>query len=1008
MSNYLKNLRQEVEISSMAPSPSYGNTHVPAGTNVYFRETGNPIPFTERLAHQVEIQVRKAFHYPYGPEFYNPPSMGSPALDGELKRFICALAAYFDPYSDAVMSKEFLFDGIKRLDFVDELKKIRFKSMVESFDNGRLTDHDEKYDACKSYRINDIGQIFNYRYWFFWSTEDPGDEQFSLLPLKAPTREQIDTFKEALRECLPESVSPVYEEEILLQVTGSGCIIPGTNLSSKVYISKGNKKHNSFSDKPLEAKLVYVQKCPGDTRRASVLSVPQSNSIKLIEKQTAIIAENTKDSIYVNSDNEFDKRMRRFKRIYNHFLCRDIRKDGLTKVRQFVTATLEVLEELYPDLPMHRYKGIYDNWTWWHAETPENRVQPPRGVGLGMSSAITTLMQAAHRRVVYKRMLDSDEHIEGRIEGLFYHDDAVIGFTDQGDLDTYDSFEDTYFEEIGLIKNKKKTFSANDFVICENYSNSFNDKKSYTMNLLYSVFAATNIVEAKSLLQQLVKYPCDVDINPYISKYVSYFGYEFIPEESRLPYRLGGWVPAEYCGVDTTFYWYDINTSKLHQSLMTAASHQQIEPIIDKKLREDDSLFVSPVEQLFGFNLDYGGYREAFYSSMPMCDLHRKMGNFSVEGSKAIAFNRLLEKRQKIFNKVLKTHRCMQEKDWYEMYKSFYPFKDILPVQGLHPERDLREYESSIGASFHTIETGHNNTISFLGFHNPDVHMFQKVIPTPIPPTVAGPMNHRRPTNEEHRLIARGPQFMSGTIIVQGRRFIPIQDCYNFLQTSWIDPYSVASAWQACHGLPTFPDVPPSGDPLWQEIIAYRQSNFHYWWKYTPYKREYQVLVRRLGWKTMNKEEYQCDEFIQELLQEIASQEDPADVSVLPVHETEPGKWEDLYGPFVQALKEDSCYQKFDEEEYREWESVYNPSVSEEEMDPEEEQEFLENFIEDDLSSQASNVSSQKDYILLDRNSMVDSDASYDSSKEGSLIVLTASVSSSEYKTESTHDLDHG
>jgi hypothetical protein len=917
-------------------------------TKPFEREYGTPIEYSLNTARYIQDQVKKAFCFDE-PYLYDPPPSGLPFLDGEIKRFICALAAYRDPFSKPVLPLQQLIDGILDKDFCSYLKKVRFKSLVKSIEEGTLTQEDPELDKVEAFYIRDIGSIFNYRYWIFWDTEDPEDELWANEPLP-PTdiSKYIEEYKETLKQVLPDTVDVVEEEEILLQSTSSGCVNERTGLPTKVYIEKQDVRMNCFSSKPLKSKLVYVQKCPGDTRRASVLTVPQSNTIKLIEKQVAKIAKNVTDSIYVTSVDDFKERFNSFKRDHEFFLCRDIKKDGLTKLRSYVQATLEVIQEKYPNLPMNKYKDIFSSWTYYKAETPHILVKPPRGVGLGMTSAITTLMQSAHKRLVVKRILqDPGRTLLGKVGAIAYHDDIAIGFEYQHDLDEFDSAEDTYFEDIGVIKNKKKTFSGKDFVCCEHYSSSLNDKKSYQMNLVLAPFAATNIVHAKQLLQQLLKYPTDIDVMAYVPKYQAYWGYEFVIEEGKLPFRMGGWVPSEYLGVDTSFVYYNKANASLSQSLMSAAACQQIEGIIDKPLRKDKSPFKSPVEQLFGPQLEMCGYESSLNYGLTMKEIHVKMTNFMSTGMKAEAYKRLLAKREFTFKKCLTLDPIPLDK-FYMKYCSWYPFKDIIPPKDLYPEVDLEELSSEIGRKYHVIPQPSNPILSFLHYYNPDNVKLNKTIPCPLPPVVSMLSTNVALSNEEIKRLAIGGSHVFGGLPVS-RNIIKITDGYCFFDSNWSDPYAVANAWCALHTLPRFPLVPPGDNLLWKELRKWRTSHFSLWWHSTPYKKSYQELVSRLGWERCNRVEIQDDYFLEQLYIYINShkpKEPPKEPENIPLPAEDLEEYKFF---FRDALL---SYSGLTDDVKRSWESDYGDDVRS--LNSEENKEFWDNFIPDSFSDNES------------------------------------------------------
>jgi hypothetical protein len=833
------------------------------------RETGNPIPYSKDLAFHVMVEVKSAFSTDE-PHLYDPKPLGSPSFDGELKRFICALAAYNDPRANGKIPISVLIANIHDKNYDEVLKKIRFKSLLMSFD-GTLSEPDKDLEDIPGYYITDIAEIFNPRFWFFWEKPDPNDEKWAWEPIEPIDPDLMRKFEDAVYNVTPSSVEPVSPEEILLQVTGSGCI-SSKNTSSKVYLEKHNKSSNSFSSKPLTAKLVYVQKCPGDSRRASVLSVPHSNTIKWFEKQFSLIAADTKHSIFGLSDQEFSQRYLRFKNRHSHFLCRDIKKDGITKNRELVMATLRVLQRKYPKCQVFDYKDIYSNWYYYLAEDPSVLLNPPRGVGLGMSSAITTVIQSAILQVVLDELWEVEGYVEGTVSGIFYHDDATIGFDSEGTLLNYDSVETQMFQKLGLIKNLKKTFHATDFVLCEEYTR-LNDKKHYQLNLLYAPFHATNIVQAKVMVQQLTLFETQFDLREFVPLYAHYWGYEFTKEETKLPFTLGGWVPSSYGGVDTSFFFYDDDEAVLHQSLLWASLHQTIDGILDRRELTDKSQYNSPLMQLYGPTLFTNGKDKALNYDIQIDVLKRKMSTFAREGLQSEAWGRLMMKRYNIFNKHMKRNRPLSVSKTYDFYCEEKGFCDVLPPPGLYPEPEIEDFKDDIGRETHSISPTANPTLSYLAYHNPNNHKLQNIEPSPIPPTVKG-FHLNRMSNAQRKALVTGQDILVGTHLLMGREFIPIGDHYNFLSTKWIDPYTVASAWCA-HTLEMRIPIPPiQKDSDWEALRNYRVSDYHLFMKHSKYAGAFRTCLNKLGWYRMSNPILLTDEaweMIDEELGEICS-----------------------------------------------------------------------------------------------------------------------------------------
>jgi len=868
-------LPSQLEDFSIDPGALKGKTSRESSDR-FFRETGSAIPYSIELATIFQEQVRLAFKSP-DPLFFDPTYVSeSPAVNGEIKRFIVALVSYLDIRSRPRQTLQELWEGIMDHDFCNKLKKIRLKSIVKhGIVNGMFSEWDTKLDDLPVYHISDVGEIFNYRNWIFWEEDDPHDEEYSWIECPPLTPEFCEEYSDALWSILPDSVEAIDPKEVLLQVTGSGSALPGGK-SSKVYIDKTQLGQNSFSNGPLTAKLVFVQNSPGDSRRASVLPVNQSNTIKLIEKQLALIADKMEDSIYVKDKQEFQKRFDKFESTYNRFLMRDMRKDGLTKNRELVVLTMHVIAKKYPNLHINMYKDFYKVWRYYYEENPSKMYYPPRGTGLGMWSAGTTIMQCTLKRMATTRCLRDDElGFDGHVGGLFYHDDAVIGFHSQADLDTYDSIEDDLFLDARLIKSAKKSFEGDNFVICEVYSNRLNLKHSYQLTLLNSPFYASNVTEAKLNLQQLVKFTSDFDPLEWIAKYEAYWGYEFSPLEFQLPTSFGGWIPAEYRGVDTSWFFYDEEDTRLFRSLFKAVTTVTLERPLKKVLRNDKSLYRSPLNQMFGNQLELDGFEANLYYNQTCGYLHTQMCNFMQLGSKVKGYKLLNKRRREVFNEyMLHPSNSWKVSDFYNEYIRHFPFKDVVPPRSLAATNYVSEYKCE-EKIYYKIFTSGNPTLSFIKFHNGQLKTLNSIVPSCLPPNATNTFSSQL-TSQERKTSLRTVGLLGGAYSQHSQVMINYSDTdYDFSRMGWYNPYNVAAAWTAYTLEPKLPTYCPKGS-IYEKIEVFRNSIFNQWIQRTQFKDAFLYCVQRLGWNYMAKESYMSDEFFSELIHSIQPERSPS------------------------------------------------------------------------------------------------------------------------------------
>jgi len=764
-------------------SKSYSSTKI--NLRERYNDFGHCVEFSTILADNLVSQLTRCFSSD-DPFSYSFKPTGVPEADGELSRFRYALLSYRDSYKP-VMTVDFLINGLRKgSEFISELKRIRVKSFVRSID-GFFAEFDEDMDKTISIPIEDIGQVFNFRYYFFWESPDEHDEQYFFKPLKKPPKEDLDRFEQVVYDLLPDEVEKIQEEEILLDVTSSKGLGPRNEKSQPVW--KLKESFNHFTREPLFGKSSFLQTYPGSTRFAITLSVPHSNTIKLIEKQVAEIAAEVPWSAYVKDPDEFDKRFKRFHSEHTFFYCRDLKKDGITKPRFLVQRTLAAIKRKYPDLPANKYFEIFDSFSF---QQDGIIYHPPRGVGLGMSAAITTIIQSALFKITLEDMRDADIDIMGEINALEYHDDMEIGFTEECDFHVYDEFEDRTMIRYGCIKNKKKSFYGKQGVLCERYSGKFNKKDSMIKYVLYLPFAACNIVHAKQMFVQSLSYlnnPRE-DWYPYLQKLVDFWGYEFCPNEVHYPASFGGWLPSRYSRVDTSL----VALSRIPEYQVALMNASRLHELPYKGKDEDDKVYRSPFSQIYP-GLDYGDQGKTYFVNLTHNDMNKMFKNRDRFGSTKNFWTYNLNQRNKIFNELKDIK--LDEKEVYLMYNSLHSDKDVLPprsqVRGIGVDLDKlqRGYDPHIPA---------NRRLSYLKFLNND-KMSDKIIPYPIPPGI-GIIGKKGLTAHERRDFI-DLDFMDSEFDFFGME-VPLPD-YKIVSNEWYDCNSVIGACINYYDIRTLP-----------------------------------------------------------------------------------------------------------------------------------------------------------------------------------------------------------
>jgi len=531
---------------------SLPNHLIPSSMNVSFNKIdqgyrSKPVPFSEVTARLLKQEVACAFNsqdplkYIVNPDYI-------PLWGNEAKRFICAIEAYITSDNPIIPLSE-LIKGISFRDYASTLKKIRTACLTRRFSATPNQDDGLEDFVPKNYQtMEDIGDIFNYKYWFRWEEPEPEDWKHALLPLDEPSDDIKALWEEVFFDLLPSSLPKVDRMEVLLSVSSSSSRLKNGE-RSKVYKDKASKKLNKFSHEPLKGYRTLVYKGPTETRDALTLSIDQSNTVKWIEKQCAELASRMPYSAYGHSDKDFDRILSKFYRSGGIYYNRDLTKEGLTKPRWFLKAIASACKRKYPDNPIWDYFSIYDGLTIVVDGKAHKCV---RGHGLGMANALTTLMQIGNFAFFKARY----DQLPSDIDALFYNDDATIycgPAGSDGEL-TYSELETDELTMLGLIPKEPKTYSSPVMILCERYFHlNLGRKQSYERFIRRIPFASTNIVTAKAAFY-MVDDPAFGEIDPnLVDRLISFWGYEYDPHEYSLPAFAGGWVDPKIHGVHLIF-----------------------------------------------------------------------------------------------------------------------------------------------------------------------------------------------------------------------------------------------------------------------------------------------------------------------------------------------------------------------------------------------------------------------------------------------------------------------
>lgn len=577
-------------------------------------------------------------------------------LASEIRRFFISLDAYIDSPKPAIPYRTLLY-GAAEKDFALYLKRVKYKAVITSW-NAKQFNIPEWYDEIPEYRIDDIGQIFNYSYLIFWETEDEEDYKWGNADLNQD-QDALDEFRDVVKGLLPSRASfdKIDENTILYEISSSMSLDLKTMKHCPHY--KIKNKYTSCSKKRHICDRSVLRVSPENTRDTVILCPSDLNTISLIDKQMMEILRVMPGHIHLIDKERVTRKCKRLLRQFRYFLMRDIKKEGITKPRSLLKIMLEELHSKYPDIEVFGYTDFYDKYKLRLKDG--SIIYPKRGHGLGMANSLTTLMQLAIHEMVSRRCRGYNIDFESKCLAL--NDDFTCGFQNLDDLETYWDEEDDVMSELGILRQPEKSFYCyGSFVIAERYFTPWGEyeKTSYQLRELIYPLACYNLLHAKEYFISAQAYSNSKLVQNYLGDIMTYWGYEFFPEEFNYPAVVGGWINERVNSVDLSFLILDelsYNT-KICRGFKAASLRENFRYLprkgdkLSKNKPKYKEVYISPMLKLLGHPSIPKKYWEAF-DYLPNFLIDKKYGRILAYSRKSFKryWDRLAEKRQIIYNK---------------------------------------------------------------------------------------------------------------------------------------------------------------------------------------------------------------------------------------------------------------------------------------------------------------------------------------------------------------------
>lgn len=575
---------------------------------------------------RIEYPFRSVFEIP----FKEP-------LRSEIRRFLISLDAYIESPNPVIPYRDILY-GSTLKDYSKTLKRIKRKS----FETTWMVSHFEYPDwwnDVPSYKIKDIGDIFNYSYLIFWKG-DSEDYKFGFNPVHID-EEYLDLFKEAVYSLLPEdsSFNKVDPIEILSQMSSSMSL--DSDFKHKPHFKIKNK-YLHFSKKRGICDRSVISVSPENYRDTVINNPSDLNTISMIDKQLLEILRVMPGHIHLSDKDVVTKRLHSLRKKCCYFIQRDLKKEGITKPRELLKAMMEVLHSKYPEITIFSYTDFFDTYI---LRVGEELVYPDRGHGLGMANALTTLMQLAIHKMILNESINYISDMYSKV--LCINDDFVAGFTDADHVFEYWNIEDDIMDKLSIMREPTKSFTSDwCFVLAERYfiAGTEYEKTSYQLRELLLPLSCFNVTHAKEYFISAQTYCSSKYALRYLDEIRDYWGYEFYPTEFNYPHVVGGWINERINSVDMSLVLLEELELKSYHFRGFNATR------VTARKRYKGNLVKSPKYILFGEPDIPEEYHEHF-DLLPAKSLEEKYGKLLSHSRASFSnyWNRLYKKRQKVF-----------------------------------------------------------------------------------------------------------------------------------------------------------------------------------------------------------------------------------------------------------------------------------------------------------------------------------------------------------------------
>lgn len=494
------------------------------------------------------------------PDIWNHlPFTGVKNIDFELERFYSKAKLFEDTtgYSGIEVIRSSFNEGAN---YAEKCKKQIQSGFLSYHGSPELKENLKEYTFIDQTAYN---QVFPPQHLPYFKPDKVDDALYYFYPKSEISLKDKIIFKDSLRKLLSTYVkkSPMPPSEIEMLSSMKTSTILTTNRNK--FHGQERIDHPDFKPQfKLRGKRVIVYVSPANERDSIKWDIRSLDTIALISYLTKQILDFLPMSAMSKSpDKGFrrEKDVKRFRKDWA-FYVRDVKKCGITTDTTLFDLIREVLVETYPlvgfeyisaysDILIENCGEEIEGWV-----KPNASFRPQRGHGLGSANELMTLVQC----ILFQIRSDELDLDWSRYKSVSWNDDLLetccvqySNIIKQKDIEVCERFQ-------VLVKKTHTGILYGGHVFCEEYESIREFDVSKELRVLLSLREqrySRNIVSAKNAIRSLsddIRECHSWEIEKELASLITFWGYEFFPNEHELPAQFGGWIRSSNLGLDTS------------------------------------------------------------------------------------------------------------------------------------------------------------------------------------------------------------------------------------------------------------------------------------------------------------------------------------------------------------------------------------------------------------------------------------------------------------------------